>query len=66
MSSLKKYNLNFSFKMLSENFQLYMEIVAYMNIIAIFVNKDKWLGFYGSYFKVAHILQRRLNFLFSM
>lgn len=66
MSSLKRHNLIFSFKMLSENFQLYMEIVAYMNITASFVNKDKWLGFCGSYFKVAHILQRRRNFLFSI
>lgn len=40
-----------------------MEIVAYMNITASFVNKDKWLGFCGSYFKVARILQRRHNFI---
>lgn len=66
MGFLKKHNLILSFKMLSANFQLYVEIVAYINITVSFVNKDKWLGFYGSYFKVVHNLQRRPNFLFSI
>lgn len=42
--------------MLSASFQLYVVTVACINITANVVNKNKWLGFYGIYFKVAHNL----------
>lgn len=55
-NSLKKHTQILGSPMLAANSQLYRAIVAYLDITANSVNKDKWLGFGGSCFQLVRNL----------